>query len=92
MGTEEAIWSRLLESEVPAIPSEVARFLLTLDFRAEDKGRMRELAAKARAGTLTVDEQGEVDAYGRVGSFLGILQSKARNALRPKPTSRRSTR
>ena len=43
---------------------------------------MRTLAAKARAGTLTSDEQAEVEAYSRIGSLLGILKSKARRALK----------
>lgn len=43
---------------------------------------MRELAARARAGTLTAEEQAEIDTYGRVGSLLSILKSKARRSLK----------
>ena len=43
---------------------------------------MHALAAKVRVGTLTDDEQAEVEAYSRVGSLLGILQSRARRALK----------
>jgi len=43
---------------------------------------MHTLAAKARAGTLTSDEQAEVEAYSRISSVLGILKSKARRALK----------
>ncbi len=43
---------------------------------------MHALAEKARQGTLTPEEQQEVDNYERVGHYLAILQSKARIALR----------
>jgi len=45
------------------------------------------LAAKARAGTLTSDEQREVEAYSRVSSLLGVLKSKARRALKRRHTN-----
>ena len=40
------------------------------------------LSAKARAGTLTADEDEELDNYIRVGDVLAILQSKARRTVR----------
>jgi len=50
------------------------------------------LAAKAQAGTLTEEEQTEVEAYSRVGSLLGILRSKARKALKGKRSSIRNAK
>jgi hypothetical protein len=43
---------------------------------------MHKLAAKARTGTLTPEEQEAIDAHGRIGSFISIMKSKARTALR----------
>jgi hypothetical protein len=43
---------------------------------------MLDLAEKAREGSLTPAEQGELESYERVGSLLGILQSKARTSLK----------
>ena len=43
---------------------------------------MRELSAKAREGTRTLDEQAAITNYERVGHFLNILQSKARRSLK----------
>ena len=48
---------------------------------------MRSLAARARDGALTSDEQAEVEAYSRIGSLLGILKSKARRALKRRTSS-----
>jgi hypothetical protein len=77
-----AIWARLLGSGQRALRPEVARSILEMEFPPEDKVRLRELAAKARAGTLSPDEQDEVESYSRVGSILGVMKSKARAALR----------
>jgi hypothetical protein len=41
-----------------------------------------QLAEKAREGTLTLEEQLEIEAYERVGNFLSQLQSKARSSLK----------
>jgi len=39
------------------------------------------LAEKARQGTLTPDEQIEIDRYERIGNFLSLLKSPARRSL-----------
>jgi hypothetical protein len=43
---------------------------------------MRELSAKARAGTLTAEEDAEASRYELLGHLLGIMQSKARRSLK----------
>ena len=79
---EAAILTRLAGPDEPAFSAAAAKGILTLDFNPVDKDRMHALAAKAREGTLTPDEQAEVEAYSRIGSLLGILKSKARRALK----------
>ena len=79
---EAAILTRLAGPDTPALSPSAAKGILTLGFSPADKDRMHELAAKGRAGTLTVEEQSEVEAYSRVSSLLGILKSKARRALK----------
>lgn len=59
----------------------VANELLNWGFTQSDQDRMKELAAKARKGSLTAEEHVEVDEYEWVSSFLGILKSKARRTL-----------
>jgi hypothetical protein len=78
---EAAILSRLAVPDKPALSAAASRGILTLGFGPADKDRMHTLTARARAGTLTADEQAEVEAYSRIGSLLGILKSKARRAL-----------
>jgi hypothetical protein len=79
---EAAILTRLVGPGEPALSAAAAKGILTLGFSPADKDRMHTLAAKAREGTLTSDEQAEVEAYSRIGSLLGILKSKARRALK----------
>jgi hypothetical protein len=79
--SETAIFERIELPSAPRLTEAAARSLLALSFSAEDTQRMHVLAEKARKGTLTAEEQQEVDNYERVGHYLSILQSKARSAL-----------
>jgi len=79
---ESEIWGRLLDLESGALSREAARAILRIDFPRADKERMHELAAKARKGTLSREEQEEIDSYGRIGCFISIMKSRARVALR----------
>jgi len=80
--SDAAILSRVLEPDKPILSLQAARYILALDFTSGDKERMRRLSAKARAGTLTPNEQVEIGNYERVGHLLNILQSKARRSLK----------
>ncbi len=80
--TEAEILSRIIAPGKPVLPVHTAEVILALEFPEEDRDRMDQLAEKAREGTLTHEEQLEIDAYERVGSFLSLLQSKARISLK----------
>jgi uncharacterized protein YnzC (UPF0291/DUF896 family) len=80
---EAALWGRLLDPIGPEASPEAARYILSLRFPPPDIERMHELAEKARAGTLTVEEHVEMDNYERVGHLLSLMKSKARKKLRP---------
>jgi hypothetical protein len=81
--TEGAILSRVIRPErVGPLTPDLARAILDLDFEEEDKKRMHELAEKAREGSLTDADKEAIANYERVGSFLSLLQVKARRALK----------
>jgi hypothetical protein len=61
---------------------EAARSLLNFRLSPADWERVNELAAGARAGTLTVEERAELDEYERITCLLELLQSKARLSLK----------
>lgn len=61
----------------------LAESILTLDFPERDAARVDELNAKANEGTLTGDEEAELEAYINIGDLLAYWQSKARQTLHP---------
>jgi hypothetical protein len=79
---EAAILARLAGPGQMILSPEAAEAILAIGFSQADKDRMQELAAKARAGLLTPEEQDEVEAYSRVGSLISILKSAARRSLK----------
>jgi hypothetical protein len=80
--SEADILSRIVAPGKATLPSQTAEMILALDFPEVDRVRMSHLAEKARSGTLTAEEQLELDAYERVGHFLSLLKSKARISLK----------
>jgi hypothetical protein len=85
--SEADILSRVIEPEQAGLSEAAARSMLAFGFRDSDRRRMNVLAERARAGTLSVDEQIEAYSYERVGHFLALLQSKARRSLSHPTTS-----
>ncbi len=80
--SEVSILNRMLRPETPMISPEAARDILAWDFDQADKDRMRQLSARARAGTLTAQEDAEAGRYELLGHLLNIIQSKARRSLK----------
>jgi hypothetical protein len=79
---EAAIWARLMDSQPDHLTPDAATYLLGFRFTESDRGRMQDLADKSQEGTLTEDEERELDSYLRIGNLLAVMQSKARLALR----------
>jgi hypothetical protein len=65
-----------------SMSEELARAVVALEFPASDHARVEELSKKARQGSLTSEEESELDWYLNVNSFLSILKAKARAALK----------
>jgi len=78
---EAEILTRVIAPEDPLLEKRAAEAILALGFKAVDKRRIDELAAKARLGTLSAEERVEADSYERVGHFISLLKSKARRSL-----------
>jgi len=75
------ILARVIASSDPMLHPAVANELLKWGFTPQDRERMSDLAAKARAGSLSEEEKMEVEEYEQVSSFLGLVKSKARRSL-----------
>ncbi len=61
-----------------------ARQIVQLDFTSEERARMHELAVKNQSGSLTPVEVSELHNDCRVGTMLSVLQSRARQVLKPR--------
>jgi hypothetical protein len=81
-----AIWGRVVQFEEPLSPM-AARALLRIRFSDDDLTQMEVLSAKARAGSLSAQEQTDLDNYEQLGCLLDILHSQARRALKPRRTA-----
>src|SRR5215469_13889964 len=79
---DAAIIGRLDKPDHSDFSPEAAREILSLQLSPQDQARAQALSIKAQEGTLTPDEQGEVESYRRIGYWLGILWSKARLSLK----------
>jgi len=80
--TDSAVFGRLIKPDRGDFSPEAAHEILSLRFDDGDKERMHRLSLKAQDGTLTPDEQAEVESYRRAGYLLGVLWSKARLSLK----------
>ena len=72
---------RVFDLSGHGVSTALAESLLALDFPEGDAARVDELNARANEGTLTGDEQAELEAYVNIGDLLAFWQSKARQAL-----------
>jgi len=77
-----SILNRLIRPDRGTLPATAARAFLKIDFDDSDRQRMRDLSQKARDGTLTPDEQAEIDSFELVGHLLALLHSTARQSLK----------
>lgn len=81
MAARAALLDHLIDPRRGDLSGDLARYLLSLDFPASDHARYAELSAKAQEGTLSPDEQAELDDFLDVNDFLTIIQAKARASL-----------
>ncbi len=84
---ETEILSRVIGPENPSFSDEAARCVLALRFNDADVERMNALAAKARQGMLSREEEAQLDAYLFVGAMVDLMHSKARLSLEKHATS-----
>jgi uncharacterized protein YnzC (UPF0291/DUF896 family) len=80
--TEADILGQIVGPDRADLPPELARLILNLKFNHAALDRMDELAEKNSQGILSEAEREEMERYMRVGSFLDLMQAKARVSLR----------
>jgi hypothetical protein len=79
--TESDLLADIIDPEEGDLPADVARFVLRWKFGARAARRMNTLADRNSKGTITDAERQELERYLRVGSFINLVQAKARLSL-----------
>ena len=75
------VWERTIQPERADLNPDAARYFLQLRFADKDLARMNQLAADARAGSLTKEQEAELENYMQLGWFIDLMKSKARLSL-----------
>ena len=73
---------RLFDPAHPCFTTEGVNTLINLQSDAATEARMEELADKANEGSLTETERREYESWVRAGTFMSLLQAKARLYLK----------
>jgi hypothetical protein len=76
------IFERAIVRPSFGMSTDLAEHVLSLDFPPEDHVRYSELNEKAELGTLSKEEEVELDDYLDANDLLAILQAKARATLK----------
>ena len=73
-----SVLNSLFDPAHPSFTEDGLRTLLALRTSNAEKARMAKLAEKANEGTLTPDERRAYETWVRAGTFISLLQAKAR--------------
>ena len=79
--TEADILSELIAPDEADWNPLLAQAMLALQFGDDARQRMRELMDRNNKGVITEAEIAELDKYLRVGTFVDLIQAKARLSL-----------
>jgi len=82
INSEADIWLRTMLPETGRISLQDAETILRLRLSPRDRARADALGQKANAGTLTAEEEAELDHYLTVGRSLELMKAKAKLAWR----------
>jgi hypothetical protein len=80
--TEADIFADIVGLDDDKFTPDVAKSVLQWKFTDRASQRMSELADRNNKGTISESERDELERYLRVGSFINIVQAKARLSLK----------
>lgn len=79
--TQGTILDRAFSSIQAGMSVEAAKYFLSITLSDLDRQRANDLAARARAGSLTSEEQSEIDEYRRAGRTIEMLRIRAKSVV-----------
>lgn len=87
MPSVSSIFDRIIQPRNGTFSGELARYVLTLGFSAEDQERFDWLSSRAAEGVLDAAQSEELDGFLEANALLMLLQSKARVSLAQHPSA-----
>jgi hypothetical protein len=81
MENESSALERVFKPAEGDLAPDMARRLLDFDFSETDQARYSELSDKAQLGTLSKEEQNELEDLLTANDVLMVLHAKARSSL-----------
>ncbi len=79
---EAAFLKRVVRPRLLNMTPEAARAILALRIDDRDRERMSALLASNQQGTLSTEDQSELDLYISMGQFLDFMRAKALGSLK----------
>ena len=83
--TQALILDRAFGLSTSSMSPEAARYFLAVKLDPQDEQRANELAQLARDGSLSEEQQAEIDEYRRVGRVMELLKLRASAVLKQSP-------
>ncbi len=74
--SEAAIFGRMIEVDKDDLSPELAQHILSLSISHEDQQRINSLLEQAQAGTLSEQQQEELDNLNHIADLLSLWHSK----------------
>jgi hypothetical protein len=75
------IFEQIVRPQDGGFSPELAQYVLTITFTAEQIGRYEALADRVQDDKLSAAEKDELDAFVQANSILTVLRAKARRSL-----------
>lgn len=79
---DTAILSRAIGLENGGLSPDAARSILAMQLSPADRVELQRLAALAKEGTLSSEEEADLENYRHAGRVLELFKSKARISLK----------
>lgn len=79
--TEASLLGRIFARAASNFAPATAEYFLSIRFTDDDIVLMNELSEKAHFGSLSAEENSELDSFIHVSNLLALMQAKARRSL-----------
>jgi hypothetical protein len=80
----DQLFDRFIDPSGGKFATDLAEYVLTLNFTDAQQRRYARIASKNNQGTISAKEREELEAFVHANSILSLLQLKATKSLKPR--------